>query len=82
MWHLWDVLHRRCGRVDTKNDNSRLELGFVGVYDSSGSEAGRVSFLDTSAPPPSKGWPDGEALAFRDVLNAIERIFATRNKVR
>lgn len=82
VWHLWDVLHRRCGRTDTKNDHSRLELGFVGVYDCSGADAGAVSFLDSSVAPPAKGWPDSDTLSFTEVLRAVERAFFERNKVR
>ena len=82
VWHLWDVLHRRCGRVDTKNDHSKLELGFIGVYDCSGPNAGAVSFLDSSTAPPVKGWPETETLLFRDVLDSVERTFLQRNKVR
>lgn len=71
--HNADTLIHRSGRVDTKNENSLIELAFIGLY----TDDGRVSFFRPEAVPPT-GVPS-TPMTFRQTLADVKKLHAKRN---
>ena len=72
--HAATTLARRCGRDDAKDDASKFELGFVGVY----TDEGQVDFFPADTKFPPSGLPT-QPINFTEVVRRIEAAFDRRN---
>lgn len=79
--HASEVFARRSGRASTVADHSAFEALFLGVYKSSGPDAGQVRLYQAGTVFPAHGLPS-QSLKFSDMIEFIKNTFAIRNKRR
>lgn len=78
--HAWKVFRHRGGRTAPEQDSSLFELVYIGTYESSGADLGKVRFTEVSTEMPDWG-PPPATVSFSQVLAAATRAFKVRNRM-
>jgi hypothetical protein len=80
LYHAWDVFSRRGGRTSTTDEPAHFEKVYIGVYESAGSQAGRVALFDANlAKAPKRGVPT-KLITISEIIRRAEKAFAARNR--
>lgn len=71
--HIAEILSHRSGRVRTTEDDSKIELAFIGLY----RDSGEIAFFEPERVPPT-GIPE-HVLTFAQTLDRVRQAYLDRN---